>query len=280
MSNASVIRPGLLVSIKSTVVGGVSYQRVDLDADNPAEEGQEVTRWETKRVIEDKDEHAAAVKCRSKALGLIRKCCNATSFGLLCPSDREGALDAAINQARALVDAHNATSKHTRVGVYVLKGRVAADDAEAVRAITQEIGTLVTRMSAGIAAFDPESIRAAASRARELSGMLSEDNQEKVSAAIAQARVAARTIVKNLETEGKAREVVMLDIQRGQIESARIAFLDMSGGDADPTEGSMPTVDGQRFADLDIEGERPSTAVQDAALHDLRTRQIELEIES
>ncbi len=317
MSNASVIRPGLLVSIKSTVVGGVSYQRVDLDADNPAEEGQEVTRWETKRVIEDKDEHAAAVKCRSKALGLIRKCCNATSFGLLCPSDREGALDAAIAQARALVDAHNATSKHTRVGVYALKGRVASDDAEAARAITQEIGTLVTRMTAGIAAFDPEAIRAAANRARELSGMLSDEKQEKISAAIAQARAAARTITKNLETEGKAREVVMLDIQRGQIESARIAFLDLSGGEADPVDEPLPAVNQQRFADLELSGEtdlvaacaearerlkadgveidaaawiaenrgesaaaddeRPSTSTQDFALAGLRARQLDIE---
>lgn len=250
MSNASVIRPGILVSLKSTVVGGVTYQRVDLDADK-SDDGQEVTRWETKRVIEDKAEHAAAVKCRSAALAMIRKTCGSTSFGLLCPTDQEGALDAAIAGARKLVDAHNETARCTRVGIYALKGRVASDDAEAARAITQEIAGLVTKMTDGINAFDPKAIREAADRARELSGMLSEDKAAKVEAAIEQARKAARTIVKRIEKEGEARETVLLDIQRGQIESARIAFLDMTG---DPGEASDPlsAVERQRFADLDV----------------------------
>lgn len=252
MSNASVIRPGLLVSVKSTVVGGVSYQRIDLDTDKPAEEGQDVSRWETRRVIEDKAEHERATKVRSKALAEIRKVCSATSFGLLCPVDQEGALDAAIVAARRMVDEHNDTAAHTRVGIYALKGRVASDDAEAARAITQEIAVLVTSMDAGIKAFDPKAIRDAANRARELSGMLSEDKSKKVEAAIEQARKAARMIVKRIETEGEDRAIVMADIQRGQIESARIAFLDMSDepvSDAAPT----PAVNGQRFADLEIE---------------------------
>lgn len=250
MSNSSVIRPGLLVSLKSAVVGGVSYQRFDLYTDKPAAK-MDVTRWETKRVIEDKAEHERAVKCRSAALASIRKCCSVTAFGLLCPEDQEGALDAAIKQARALVDAHNAEAKHTQVGIYALKGRVASDDAEAARAITQEIATLIAQMDAGIKAFDPAAVRDAANRARELSGMLSEEKQAKIEGAIAQARAAARTIVKRIEKEGESRETVLLDIQRGQIESARIAFLDMSDEPAGAAE-STPAVDGQRFADLDL----------------------------
>lgn len=253
MSNASVIRPGLLVSVKSTVVGGVSYQRIDLDAEGwPVDKGQEVTRWETRRVIEDAAEHEAATKVRSKALAEIRKVCSSTSFGLLCPNEQEGALDAAVAAARRMVDEHNGVAKHTRVGVYVLKGRVASDDAEAARAITEEISTLVSKMDAGIKSFDPKAIREAADRARELSGMLSEEKQEKLSAAIAQARAAARTIVKRIEKEGETRETVLLDIQRGQIESARIAFLDLSD-DAAPSDASAPAVNLQRFADLDLE---------------------------
>lgn len=252
-SNASVIRPGLLVSVKSTVVGGVSYERLDLDADKPAEEGQEVSRWETRRVIEDKEEHERAVKCRSQALALIKKVCSSTSFGLLCPTDQEGALDAAVLAARQLVNNHNDQSKHTRVGVFVLKGRVASDDAEAAKAITQEIAELVVRMDQGIKSFDPKAIRDAADRAREMSNMLSDDKKAKVSAAIKQARDAARTIVKRVEKESEDRNLVLLDIQRSQIESARIAFLDLSGGDAEHVEQTMPAADQQRFADLDVE---------------------------
>jgi hypothetical protein len=251
MSKASTIKPGLLVSIKSTVVGGVRYQRVDLDADKAIDDDADVSRWETTRVIEDKAEYEKATKCRSMALSLIRKVCSTTSFGLLCPNDQEGALDVAIAASRQLVENHNTDAVHTRVGVYVLKGRVASDDAEAARAITQEIAELTVKMDAGIKAFDPKAIRDAANRARELSSMLSEEAQEKIGGAIEQARKAARTIVKRIETEGEDRSLVMMDIQRGQIESARIAFLDMSEQTETSTE-TMPSVAPQRFADLDV----------------------------
>jgi hypothetical protein len=280
MSNASIIRPGLLVSVKSTVVGGVSYQRVDLDAEKPADEDQEVTRWETKRVIEDKAEHDAAVKCRSQALATIRKVCSATSFGLLCPTEQEGALDAAIVAARKLVDAHNDSAKHTRVGVYALKGRVASDDAEAARAITAEVATLVTQMDAGIKAFDPKAVRHAGRRARELSGMLSDEKQAKIEGAIAQARAAARAIVKRVQKEGEDRTTVLLDIQRGQIESARIAFLDMSGDDGCSGESTLPSVDRQRFADLDVEQLELPTMTREEAIADVTKRRREIEVES
>lgn len=287
MSKASVIRPGLLVSVKSTVAGGVIYQRTDLDAaeiacpdctngddDAPAErtacktcggkgkvtssEGREVTRWETRRVVEDAAEHKKAAAVRSAARALIVKCCSNTSFGYLCPSDQEGALDAAIVAARKMVDEFNDGATHTRINVYALKGRVASDDAEAARAITAELATLVTRMDQGIKEFDPKKIRDAADRAREMSNMLDDSKKGKIEAAIAQARKAAREIVRRVEKESEDRATVLLDIQRGQIESARIAFLDLAGDDASPAGDAAPAVDRQRFADLDIDDDRPA----------------------
>lgn len=251
MTKASVIRPGLLVSLKTTMVGGVSYQRTELNADRVANGDQDIARWETTRVIEDKAEHDAASKCRSQAASLIRKCCQTTGFGLLCPQEQEGALDAAMAAARQLVDNHNERAEHTRVGIFVLKGRVAADDAEAAKAITQEISELIVKMDAGINAFDPKAIRDAADRARELSAMLGDEEQAKVSAAIKQAREAARTIVKRVVKEGEERTLVMLDIQRSQIEKARVTFLDLSGDHEAPEP--MPSVDAQRFAELDLQ---------------------------
>ena len=255
MSNASIIRPGLLVNIKSTVVGGVSYNRIDLDASGqPVEPGGEVARWETVRVIEDKAEHDRAVKARSAAVSAIRKECQATAFGTLCPEEREGALDAAIAAAHAIVDAHNATATHTRIGIYVLKGRVASNDAEAARAITSEIADLVVAMNEGIGALDADAIRKAADKAREMSAMLDDSLKGKVEGAISQARKAARDITRRLVKNGEDRAVVLADIQRGQIESARIAFLDLSENSAAPVE-ALPAIEAQRFADLDVDSE-------------------------
>lgn len=258
MIKAATIRPGLLVSVKSTVVGGVAYRRIDLDHNGePAPEGSDVARWETTRVIEDRAEYEAAIKARGAALTAIRKVCSATTFGLLCPMEQEGALDAAITQARGIVDTHNAQATHTRVSVFALKGRIASDDAEAARAITQEIAGLVVRMDQGIASFDAEAIRKAANEAREMSNMLGDSAKAKIDGAIEQARKAARMIVKRIEKEGEDRAVVLADIQRGQIESARIAFLDLDGGKTEASD-ALPTVQAQRFADLDLtEGLEP-----------------------
>lgn len=252
---AATIRPGVLVVVKSSVFGGVTYQRTDLDADGmPVEEGADVARWETTRIIEDKDEHERAVKARGKAISLIRKECQETTFGLLCPEQREGALDAAIAKAREIVDAHNASAASTKISIHTLKGRVASNDAEAARAITSEIGQLVVQMDRGIAQLDSKAIRAAADRAREMSAMLDDSVKGKIDAAIEQARKAARTIVKRIEKEGEDKAIVLMDIQRGQIESARIAFLDMSGDNAAPVE-ALPAVQAQRFAALDVDNE-------------------------
>lgn len=311
MSKASVIRPGLLVAVRSTVAGGVSYQRVDLDAaeiDCPdcvegdtatersacktcggtgkvsSSEGREVTRWETKRTIEDAAEHKRATAARSAARALITKCCSVTSFGLLCPEDQEGALDAAVAKARELVAEHNKGATHTQVSILVFKGRVASNDAEAARAITAELAGLVQQMDAGIKEFDPKKIRDAADKARQMSNMLDDSKKGKIDAAIAQARAAARAIVKRFQNENEARETVLLDIQRGQIESARIAFLDMSDEQTETAE-PVPAVNVQRFADLDIETVGDAKArgvlgledVEDNAVISRQPRQIEIE---
>lgn len=253
---ASTIRPGLLVNVSSRVHGGVTYQRTELDADGvpvPTDaDGVDVARWETTRIIDDKDEYERAVKARSKAVGLIRKQCQATTFGLLCPTEHEGALDVAIRAAREIIAEHNASATHTQIQISVLKGRVASNDAEAARAITGEIAGLVTQMNEGIASLDAKAIRDAADRARELSAMLDDSLKEKADAAIEQARKAARMIVKRIEKEGEDKATVLLDIQRGQIESARIAFLDLSAEPAAPVE-ALPAVEAQRFADLDLD---------------------------
>jgi len=248
LTATATIRPGLLIALKSTVSGGVSYQRVDLEHQDTAEKA--VAKWETTRVIEDPVEHDKAVKARGKALAEIRKLCSATSFGLLCPLESEGELDAAVVRARQIVDEHNEAATFTRVQVYVLKGRIAESDEEAARAIGQEISGLVAEMSAGIDKLDPAAIRDAANKARSMAAMLGDDQQAAVEGAIEQARKAARQIVKRVQKEGEAAAIVLADVQRGAIEKARIAFLDLDGDHM--TSTALPAVQQQRFADLDL----------------------------
>jgi hypothetical protein len=240
-----IIKPGLLVVLKSTVAGGVSYKRVDLENDANR------SRWETTRIVDDPQEHDRATKARSKASAEIRAVCSATAFGLLCPEDREKDLDGAIARARAIVDEHNQSATFTRIAIYALKGRIASTDEEAARAIGEEVRSLVDAMGVGIDKLDPEAIREAATKAKALTAMLDDSQVEKVSEAIKQARSAARAIVKRVEKEGEAAAVVLADIQRGAIEKARMAFLDLD--DAPAREESMPHVDVQRFDGIEVQ---------------------------
>lgn len=228
---ASVLQPGLLVSLKTSVKGGVSYQRIEVEPEHIDETGARKARWETARVIPDPQEFENAGIARGKARALVSGVCCNSAFGLLCPSIKEDELQAAITEARRITEAHNETAALTRVEVFVLVGRIAQDDAEAARAIGAEVRELLEAMQAGIKAADPEAIREAANKARAIGGMLSEGVAGKVDKAIEEARSAAREIVRKVEKQGfRAADVVAVCSVKA-IEAARFAFLDVDAGE-------------------------------------------------
>jgi len=156
----STLKPGLLVALATRVDGGVNYKRVDLDQEHTTDDGSKMARWETTRTIEDPAEFDRATKLRGKCRSLITAVCSASDFGLLCPASREAELDAAMTEATRLADEFNRSAARSCVSVYVLKGRIAQDDAEAVRAIGSEVRGLLDQMERGIQAASPEAIRA------------------------------------------------------------------------------------------------------------------------
>jgi hypothetical protein len=242
--NVSTIRPGLLVSMKTSLRGGVSYKRVDIEADHVTEDGGRSAEWQTKRMIEDAAEFEAATVARSKARSAVASVCCSSSFGLLCPAAREDELTAAVADARRVAALHNAGASRSFVDVFVMVGRLASDDVEAARAIASEVRELLDTMRAGIADADPEVIREAANKARALGGMLTPEAAGKVSAAIAQARSAARELVKRVEKAGESAAVVVAQLQVRAIDSARFAFLDTDGaGAVEPEAPTAPAVD-------------------------------------
>ena len=244
------LRPGLLVSLRTTITGGVEYQRTDLDANADAKpEGEEVTRWETTRVITDKAEYERAQKVRSKASSLIRSACSASAFGLLCLGAKEKTLDEAYAEALQLVDAYNASAEHSQVHIYLLKGRIAQSDELAAQAIGAEVRDLIDAMKSGLEKADVSAIREAASKARQLGQMLDESTSEKVSKAIEEARSAAKAIVKRVETGGEDAALVIQQLSRKALNEARAAFLDVDGGkEIEPAKRRKPE---QRMLDFD-----------------------------
>jgi hypothetical protein len=243
----SKIRPGLLVSVKTSVTGDVTYSKQTIVPDH-AVEGTErrVAEWNTVRTILDADEFEASRKVRSEAIYTVGRVCASTAFGYLCPEDKVSELEAAIAEARSKIDGFNATARLSRVSFYVITGRVARDDVEAIRAISAEVRDLISAMAAGVESLDASKVRDAANRARQISAMLSDDAQQKVAAVIDLAREAARKMVK----AAKAGEQAAKEIDRAAIEkisAARLSFLDV--------EESAPAADLPeipRALDLDV----------------------------
>jgi len=258
----TLLKPGILVSLKTTLEGGVRYKVQDLDA--PAEtpdpnDKRAVTRWETTKVVDDPAEHERAVKVRANAGATIRAVCSATAFGLLCPEARQGDLDAAVTAARAMVADFNASAACTTIHVYVLTGRIAESDTEAMRAIASELTTLLAEIEQGIKGADPKAIREACKRAQSLGAILDEQQGQLVADAVQAGRDAARAIVRRVQKDGEDSLAVIAELTAEQaltpIETARFAFLDLECEPSTERNPVMPAVDVQRFASLDDDGD-------------------------
>lgn len=289
------LKPCILVPLHSSVTGGVAYTRrtinvLDAPLDAPklaavfATEGgtlsagdadavrRDVERWETTKIVEDRAEHERAEDARKKARSEISKLCIKTAFGLICPIAYESELSEAIERAHAIVSAFNndPATRYTRVSLFIMRGHVAATDEEAAKAIGDEIRRLVAQMDAGIGKLDVEAIREAATKARALAATLSDEQSVIVSEAVKAARKAANTIAKRIDRDGEIAAVVVADIQRGAIEKARMAFLDLDDASAPaPDSDPAPVANVQRVAglDLDDEGEDNESAQSAQAMN-------------
>lgn len=221
---ASTLRPGLLVVLKSNVTGNVNYKKKIIEAEHLTKAGSKKSKWQTERVIFDPDEEERAAKARSWARAAITNVCTVTAFGHLCPEEREAELDTAIGESRKIMEEFNASAKLTRLTVYVLKGRIAADDAEAIRAINAEVSELLTKMEASIKKLDVKAVREAANDVLSIGKMLSPSAQDLVKDAVAKARGVATQI--NKAGEQAAKEIDKIAI--ASIRQARTNFLDIS----------------------------------------------------
>lgn len=228
----STLRPGLLVSLKSSTRGNVSYEKTDLEYAN--EENTELKKWQTARTISDLDEFERAKKQLSLAYRAVRTVCTHSAFGLLCPESDRDELEAGIAEARRLVDEFNASAELTRIHVYVMVGRIAADDVEAVRAINSEVRDMMRDMETGLKNLDVKVVRDAATKAKQLGAMLTPQAQGRVQAAVELAREAAKKIVK----AGDEATVAIDKKAIRKIAEQRVAFLDLD----DATEIQTPKV--------------------------------------
>ncbi len=251
MLQSSTLRPGLLVSLSCTITGNVRYTKRDLESEITPD-GVSIAKWETERTIADLQEHNAGSKARADARNAIAGACTHSAFGLLCPEAKADQLESAIAKARGIADAFNATARLSRLNVYVLTGRIAPDDVEAVRAINSEIRGLMATMESGLRNLDVKTVREAANKARAVGAMLAPDAESRVKEAVALAREAAIKIRKAGEQAAVAlareaaikirkageQAAVAIDTETvARIATARVSFLDL--GEAQEVESPV-----------------------------------------
>ena len=235
--NTTTLRPGLLVGLQTSIRGNVSYVKRDIETGHIIANGEHVAKWETERTISDPAEYARATKVRSDARGLIVKCCVNTAFGPICPEADAADLDAAIVKARKLCEEFNRTAEVTRVKFYIMTGRVASDDLEAVKAINGEVRDLLSDMKDGIQNLDVNVIREAAAKAKTIGAMLTPEAQARVEVAIK----AARDMATKIKAAGETAAVEIDARTIRTLTEARTAFLDLDGAD----EIAQPAAEGR-----------------------------------
>lgn len=237
LPNTTTLRPGLLVGLQTSIRGNVSYVKRDIETGHIIANGEHVAKWETERTISDPAEYARATKVRSDARGLIVKCCVNTAFGPICPEADAADLDAAIVKARKLCEEFNRTAEVTRVKFYIMTGRVASDDLEAVKAINGEVRDLLSDMKDGIQNLDVNVIREAAAKAKTIGAMLTPEAQARVEVAIK----AARDMATKIKAAGETAAVEIDARTIRTLTEARTAFLDLDGAD----EIAQPAAEGR-----------------------------------
>lgn len=223
----TTLKPGLLVGFSTSMLGNVKYSKENLQADHLTAEGTRLAEWKTERVIEDPAEFENAQKSRGRANTIIRSVCSKSAFGLLCPESRSDQLEAAMAEARKVVEDFNSSAQLTKLKVYIIVGRIAADDVEAVRAINSEVRELLADMERGVKNLDVDMIRDAASRAVGIGKMLTPEAAARIQTAIEAARSTARKIAK--AGEGAAQEVDSLTLAK--LDFAKQTFVDLEEGE-------------------------------------------------
>jgi hypothetical protein len=226
MLKSSTLRPGLLVSLKTTLKGNVDYAKETIAEDHTTDDGAREAEWKTKRTVHNPDEHERAVEVRGKARSLITGTCVPSLFGYLCPNTQQEQFELALREANRLVDEFNDTATRERIGFYVLTGRIANDDLSAIRAIRSEVADLIAELETNVQKLDVKAIRATASKGVGLSKMLTDSGSKPLQEAIDAARKAANGFAAQLKDAGTQAALVVDQATIASLRESRGAFLD------------------------------------------------------
>jgi hypothetical protein len=266
----AIIRPGVKIfNVSCRSEGGVTYDREVLNVEHDGV--SERKRLRTDVTVLDTSEHDRAQSVRSTARSRIVKETTPTPFGNVCLPQNFDAIRAAIAQSREEVEAFNRAARFTRLALYVFELDVPSDAEENARAIAQQFTSVMGAINSAIDRLDAKAIQQAAAEAQDLLSVVEAQQAAVVTEAITQARKAARDINRRIVKKGEEAAVVLKDIQRGNIEKARLAFLDMGDDLQVDAADSAPVIAQPAALDLGDDEEAPASRTEQDGSSDVAT---------
>jgi hypothetical protein len=236
MIKTSTMKPGLLVALRTSVTGNARYLKRVLNEGTTDSMGRLHEEWQTEKIVSDPEEYKAANVIRGRACGWVVTACVQTSFGLLCPEGNVDNMERAYSDALHEVNRFNENAKVTRINLNMVTGRIANNDAEAIRAINVEVKGLIEEMTGAVEKLDVTAIRNAAVRAKNVSKMLTPAAEERLGEAIK----TARGVATRLNKAGEQAAVAVDKEAVAALMRARAEFLDLDDDVAIEASGVAP----------------------------------------
>jgi hypothetical protein len=242
------LKPSLLVAVQISRVGGVTYARGA--ASEESGDNYEKKTWETTKeipnVAEFKTAEAAAAECRR----LISAICYRTSFGLLCSKDREKELTEAVKVVKAKIADVNSALQTVRLTASVIRAEISSSDQEAAQAVVQEIGGFLAELTSAVEACDVKKIRQTVGAVKGIESLLPEIQSQSLRSAIAAAKKAASTIVKEVQKKERTIDEVRRELDLSPIDAARMMFVEPDAGTAPAPAGFVAMSDPEAAKEL------------------------------
>lgn len=238
------LKSGWLLTLRTEVRGGVSYEKEIIEDREVLDNGAERSIVENTRIVHDPEEQEAAEKLRDKCRAHILSPCARSESGYLCPEEKGKDLFARIDEAQQWVSEFNKEAKLNHIVVKAIPAHIMADDVYATRAVFDDIRGFLRDIDVALREKDATTVRAICDRATNVGRMLDGDAKIKNQLAITVARNAATKIV-------KAGKNVAGEIDRNAlrvIATARTSFLDISP----EVEVETPVTKSARALDLGV----------------------------
>ena len=212
-----------------------------------------------RRVIENIEERKALDELYTELRKSLFTVCHNTVLGPVCAVAKEPELDTVIDLARAKMRAFNGSAQHHFGRVSWIKATIAPDDARFAKEITLAAQEVLNELKTALASGAPKKIREIinSQRIKEIVKSVPNGPSDLMVKAVAAARAAAKTIVKEVGEMGRTMEEIRTELDTSAIDTARMAFLEFSPPEEIVAERA--SLERSRFEALDPTSEPAAT---------------------